>query len=214
MRVAVLVDKRVKGRAHVALVRRAVAETMRREQVPEPYEVSVVLADDTFVRQLNREYMGVDGTTDVLSFPLEDGGDPIHDRAHPGQPASTAARRALGDIVISVPTVIRQAVDHQVTVESEMALMVVHSSLHLLGYDHDTPAARDRMWRRQDEIAAAVLNQFSRATIKKAAGDHPGVQSCGGCGKNSRSSGGKRSGSNQSQRESCSGRPAAYGLEQ
>ena len=162
MSVPVLVDKRVRGKGHVALMRRAVSETLRHEGVHAPYEVSVVLADDAFIHELNREYMGVDGPTDVLSFPQEDHmpqscGDAAR-RLDSSEPVPTrVVTRALGDIVVSLPTVARQAAEHGTGVENELALMVIHATLHLLGYDHHEPVAQDVMWRVQTEILTGVL---------------------------------------------------------
>jgi probable rRNA maturation factor len=129
----------------VAVVRRSIREALKAEGVPPSCEVSVVLADDVFIRDLNREYMGVDAPTDVLSFPQE-------------QPSGSDALRhlsagsVLGDIVISIPTVERQAADHGHSFEEELALMAVHATLHLLGYDHELEQGRLRMWALQGLI--------------------------------------------------------------
>ena len=143
----VLVDKRWKGRAEVALVRRAVQETLKSEGVSLSCEVSVVLADDAFIRALNRSYMGIDAPTDVLSFPQQS------DKQNTG--------KILGDIVVSIPTVKSQAGEHGVSFVYELALVVVHSTLHLLGYDHDDEHSRARMWERQDALAAIIFETIS-----------------------------------------------------
>jgi len=143
--VPVLVSKLASGRGCIPLVRRAVRETLKQEGIPLSCEVSVTLVDDARIQELNREYMGTDAPTDVLSFPQEtpEGRPPL-------QPSGN--RAALGDIVVSLETVARQADEHDAAYERELALMVAHSTLHLLGYDHAEPAERAVMWERQESV--------------------------------------------------------------
>jgi len=111
-------------------------------------EVSVLYTDDAFIGELNRQYRGIDGPTDVLSFALtEDEGDVAK---IPGVPD------ILGDIVISLETASRQAGGAGKTAMQEVALLLVHGTLHLLGYDHETPEKEAVMWKRQDEALKAI----------------------------------------------------------
>lgn len=113
-------------------------------------EVSLLITDDETVRSLNAEYRGMDETTDVLSFSADhpghwegDGeGPPEHpDHAEFVLPPGTP--RPLGEVIVSWPQAQRQAVEHSVSPERELAHLVVHGALHLVGYDHlgddDTP---------------------------------------------------------------------------
>lgn len=102
-----------------------------------PTEVSVALLDDTQVRDLNREYRGMDSATDVLTFE----GDP-------------EAGGPLGDIAISVDTAMRQAEARGAKLAEELAFLAIHGGLHLLGYDDQTEEDRIDMLRRMNEIAA------------------------------------------------------------
>ncbi|MBT4769078.1 MAG: rRNA maturation RNase YbeY [Rhodospirillaceae bacterium] len=89
------------------------------------YEISLVLADDAFLRRLNRDFAGKDKATNVLAFVAgEDEG-----------------ATSLGDVAIAYETVAREAVEHDKTVEDHLAHLVVHGMLHLLGYDHDSDAS-------------------------------------------------------------------------
>lgn len=107
-------------------------------------EVSVLFTDDIFIADLNAQYRGVEEPTDVLSFAFnEDEDDDIV--KIPGIPDM------LGDVVVSLETAKRQAVVAGKSVEQEVALLLVHGTLHLLGYDHETPEKEAVMWRRQDE---------------------------------------------------------------
>ena len=108
-------------------------------------DLSVVFAGDDFVRRLNREYLGKDRTTDVLSFPLLSGAE-----------ISTARRRrkiapclALGDVVISLPQALRQARAEGHEPEREILWLLIHGVLHLLGYDHMKKTEARKMRREE-----------------------------------------------------------------
>jgi len=111
-------------------------------------ELSLVFVDDTAIRGLNRQFRGVDAVTDVLSFPQEDAAAGA-EFVVPG-----LGPRLLGDVVISVPRAIRQAEEFGHSIAREIAYLMVHGTLHLLGYDHETAAERQRM--RELEEAALV----------------------------------------------------------
>lgn len=112
-------------------------------------EVSVLFTNDAFIAELNLQYRGIDGPTDVLSFALsEDEDDDVV--KIPGIPD------ILGDIIVSVETASRQAEGVGKPVLDEIGLLIVHGMLHLLGYDHDTVEKEAVMWRRQDEALKAI----------------------------------------------------------
>jgi probable rRNA maturation factor len=102
----------------------------------EAAELSIVLCDDEFIRELNRTYRGRDLPTDVLSFP-QDGG--------PGVPRRSVA--VLGDVVISIDTAARQARSRRATLSDEVTALLVHGVLHLVGLDHEAPAEASEMAR-------------------------------------------------------------------
>jgi probable rRNA maturation factor len=106
-------------------------------------ELSVLLTGDAQVKKLNRQYRGKDKTTDVLSFSLLEG-----KRLKTGG----AEKKVLGDVVISLPQAKRQARKAGKTTESEVALLLVHGILHLLGYDHGSKPQEKRMFGLQDRI--------------------------------------------------------------
>jgi probable rRNA maturation factor len=101
-------------------------------------ELSVLFVGDRAMRTLNRQYRGKDRTTDVLSFALQEG------RFNKVQP------NMLGDIVISVPTAGRQAVDAGLTLQQELERLLVHGLLHLVGYDHERGAAHARSMQMKE----------------------------------------------------------------
>ncbi len=112
-------------------------------------ELTIVLTDDDQLRQLNRDYLGIDDVTDVLSFPASES-DPDTGTVY------------LGDILISLPRARQQALDAGHTLGQELQLLVVHGVLHLLGYDHADAPEKSRMWQAQAEI----LSQLGLAAIK------------------------------------------------
>jgi probable rRNA maturation factor len=113
------------------------------EHVPSPAELSIVLGDDPFVHELNRDYRGTDAPTDVLSF-AQDEGDKF------ARPEGEAPH--LGDVVISIDTARRQAAEYTLSLQDEIAHLLVHGILHLLGYDHEDPDEAANMRRHEDAI--------------------------------------------------------------
>jgi probable rRNA maturation factor len=107
-------------------------------------ELSVLLCDDLTIRELNRLYRQEDHPTDVLSFSMVEG-EPIK-----GSPS------VLGDIVISLPTAIRQAATHQHEPLEEVTVLLAHGLLHLLGFDHRTRAEKRSMQARVERLVAAT----------------------------------------------------------
>jgi probable rRNA maturation factor len=109
-------------------------------------ELTLTFVDVEEIESLNREYMGADEPTDVLSFPLDDavtrGGDD-------GTPV------LLGDVVICPSVAASSAPSHAGTLDDELALLVVHGVLHVLGHDHDGPEDATRVRERERELLRA-----------------------------------------------------------
>lgn len=121
------------------LLERAALAALKHESESLDHDLSIVLTDDARLQELNRDYLGIDAPTDVLSFPASET-DP-----------ETGARY-IGDILISMPRARTQADAAGHPVESEVQLLVVHGVLHLLGHDHADPNEKTRMWKAQSEI--------------------------------------------------------------
>lgn len=109
--------------------------------------LGVVITDDATVRELNRRYRGVDEPTDVLSFGLGE-----EDQGAFALPPGEAA--TLGEVIISYPTAVRQAGEEGHSVQAEVAHLLVHGVLHLLGYDHLEAEDERIMREREQEILA------------------------------------------------------------
>ena len=128
--------------------RAAVAALEAAGDVPESVELGVVLADDSFVRTLNRTYRGQDRATDVLSFP-------IHEKPCDAQPQAEQPLM-LGDVVLARETVQRDSATAGVRLADRVSHLVVHGVFHLLGHDHDEPFAERRMRARESRTLLAL----------------------------------------------------------
>ncbi len=102
-------------------------------------ELSIVIDSDEKLQSLNRDFLGIDAPTDVLSFPSDEF-DPDEQAVY------------IGDIIISFPRAEAQAKNAGHPVINEIQLLVVHGVLHLLGHDHAEPAEKTRMWTAQAEV--------------------------------------------------------------
>ena len=110
------------------LLRRCCNAVLIMEKFEDSAEISVTFVDEDQIHVLNKEHRGVDRATDVLSFPLGENG--IYDT----NPENGA--KMLGDIVLNIPRVVRQAEEFGHSFQREIAYLTAHSMLHLLGYDH------------------------------------------------------------------------------
>jgi probable rRNA maturation factor len=118
---------------------KACCKVLLSEKYPYVSEASLTLVSDEEIRGLNRQYRKIDKSTDVLSFLM-------------GEPNYDDKSMTLGDIIISVPTAVRQANRHGHTLERELAFLTVHGMLHLLGYDHVSPADERIMFAKQEQV--------------------------------------------------------------
>ena len=142
-----------------ALVKRAITAALDYEQFEGAAEVSVTFVDNEAIRELNRGYRGKDAATDVLSFPLYEDEDDFDDGfvLPPDAEDDDDAPTAIGDIVISVERAKAQAEEYGHSFDRELAFLAVHSTLHLLGYDHERSENEDKeQRRRQEEILASI----------------------------------------------------------
>ena len=119
-----------------SVVSRSVVETLKAEHVYVPCTVAVHFSDDNFIHGANLDYRDVDRSTDVLSFPyleLLRGEKPLPEDAD----LDEKGRVMLGEMVISLEHAAAQAKEYGHSIERELGFLAVHSTLHLLGYDHE-----------------------------------------------------------------------------
>ncbi|MCG0274752.1 MAG: rRNA maturation RNase YbeY [Thermosediminibacteraceae bacterium] len=131
------------------LIRRTVELALNLEGVSGDAEVSVALVDNDYIHELNKTYRGKDMPTDVLSFPMHDIGSKSDFESN------EEVERLLGDIVISLEKAKEQARAYGHSFEREIAYLVVHGVLHLLGYDHETEEERKVMREKEEKTLQA-----------------------------------------------------------
>jgi len=129
----------------------AILQTLGHERA----ELSVLLTNDAKIRELNYNYRNQDRPTDVLSFPQDNAA------------VNESGLRVLGDVVVSVETASRQAGGHRLNLDQELAFLLLHGVLHLLGHDHERSAAEARTMKR---LTARVFEEL-----------FPGVKPAGTC---------------------------------
>ncbi len=120
-------------------------------------EVSLIFLDEQAISALNKQFMGKDGPTDVLSFPIDNepepsGRGPDAGGSGPGEPPAPEIPQLVGDIVICPAVAARNSVEHECSVDDELALLVVHGVLHLMGWDHVEDEEAERMEAREREL--------------------------------------------------------------
>lgn len=127
------------------LIEKSIAAVLKVENLDENVEVSVSFVGDEEIRDLNRDYRGVDKSTDVLSFPMDD--------------EFIIVSRILGDVIINTRRVMEQAEELGHSEERELSYLTVHSILHLLGYDHMEDEDKREM-REREKLAMKELSIY------------------------------------------------------
>lgn len=140
------------------LLERAARAALENQSESPDCELTIVLTDDERLQELNRNYLGIDAPTDVLSFPAsETDGSEINGSESDGSEIDPeTGSRYLGDVLISLPYAARSAQKAAHPLESEVQLLAVHGVLHLLGHDHARPREKAKMWKAQAEILASL----------------------------------------------------------
>ena len=130
-----------------ALVEEAAQAALHSGNAPEIADLTIVLTNDAQLQQLNRQFLGIDAATDVLSFPIyEHRGEIPDDR-----------ESLLGDIVINLDAAKRQSSLYRLTLYGEVRRLLVHGFLHLLGYDHERNSYQQKkMSQKENEIRNAL----------------------------------------------------------
>jgi probable rRNA maturation factor len=133
----------------VASLRDLATLVLERESCPPDTEVSVLLVGDEEMEGYHRKFLDRTGPTDVISLPIEELAPGRPPGSIPGGPPPM-----LGDVIVDPAHILRQARELERDFEDEMALMIVHGLLHLLGYDHEDEADAERMDERQSALLA------------------------------------------------------------
>lgn len=141
---------------HKTLANEVIMAACDAEKCPYEAEVNLTLVDNDSIHEINREYRQIDRPTDVLSFPMQTyeapadfshAEDCVEDNFNPD-----TGELLLGDIILSVEKVREQAAAYGHSEKREFAFLILHSMLHLFGYDHETEQEREAMEARQRSI--------------------------------------------------------------
>jgi probable rRNA maturation factor len=124
--------------------------TLAAQKINRPVELSLLVTGDEEVHRLNCEYRGIDATTDVISFALSENTDDTEFITPPDRISR------LGEVIISYPQAVSQARENRQTIKAELAWLVVHGLLHLLGYDHQNDKSEAIMRKREDVILRKI----------------------------------------------------------
>jgi probable rRNA maturation factor len=152
MEINVLFDEGFEGAVDEGWLREVAAKVLTAEHQSDA-EMSILITGQEKIRQLHKEYMGEDEPTDVLSFAMSEKGPA--DAPDFVFPAGDAAH--LGEVIISYPQAEIQAAEHRHSIKKEVAILLIHGVLHLLGYDHDEPERQKRMQAREKAMLKLVL---------------------------------------------------------
>lgn len=132
-------------------IRTIAKKALKIEKPDERIELGILITDDDEIRSLNKQYRGIDTTTDVLAFALDEKNESIDFINVPDGIIH------LGEIIISYPQALRQASENGSDINNEMALLIVHGVLHLLGYDHTNGQQAHTM----QDLEKVILEQLS-----------------------------------------------------
>ncbi len=149
MEINVLIDEGFEGYLEVSWLQ-SIAEQVLVAQGADPeVELGLVIASQERVQQLNQSYLGRDEPTDVLAFPMLPGvSSPFV------QPPDGVLH--FGEVIISYPQAVIQAKEHRHSVKREIAILIIHGVLHLLGYEHDKPELERQMRAKEKEILGCI----------------------------------------------------------
>jgi probable rRNA maturation factor len=147
----------------ISRLRQAAETVLTRHNAEFETAMSIVITDDAAIAELNCQHRGIDAPTDVLSFPADE--PPVE---VPDEPPY------LGDLVIAYPYAAAQAAREGHDLNDSLSLLVVHGTLHLLGFDHDTDMNREAMWSAQaDALIALNISSDIVPALERGSIDEP-----------------------------------------
>ncbi len=149
MEINVLIDEDLEGCPEVSWLQSVAEQVLVAQRADPEAELGLVIVSQEKVQQLNLRYLGRDEPTDVLAFsmlPEQFAGDIAPFVVPPD------GKKHLGEVIIAYPQAVIQAEEHQHSVRREIAILIIHGVLHLLGYEHDKPELEPEMKAREAEI--------------------------------------------------------------
>ena len=158
MEINVLIDEGLEGCPEVTWLQSVAEQVLVAQRADPEAELGLVIAGQEKVQQLNLRYLGRDEPTDVLAFSMlpepATGEEAKADLPHFVVPPDGVSH--LGEVIVSCPQAVIQAEERQHSVTKEIAILIIHGILHLLGYDHDEPEPERQMRTREAEILSSI----------------------------------------------------------
>ena len=152
MEISVLVDEHLETGLEVSWLEGIARQVLEAQGVGAQAELGLFIATQERIKQLNRDYLDRDEPTDVLAFSAGEG---VEAELPPFVPPPDGVLH-LGEVIISYPQAVIQAEEHRHSVEKEIAILVIHGVLHLLGYEHDKPELERQMRDREEELLGHI----------------------------------------------------------
>ncbi len=157
MEINLAIDEGLEGYLGASWLEKLAEKILVAQGADSNVELSLVMVTQERIRQLNRDYLGEDEPTDVLSFSLLP--EPSQGSAAPFVLPPDGVQH-LGEVIISYPQAVIQAAEHGHSAKKAIALLLTHGVLHLLGYDHDEPARENAMRAREREILSRLEGEL------------------------------------------------------
>lgn len=156
MEINVLIDADLEGCPEAGWLESLAEKVLTAQGVDSRAELSLAIVGQERIRQLNLSYLGNDEPTDVLSFSM------LSEPTMGGTPFVTPPDgiKHLGEVIISYPQAVIQAAEHHHSVPREIATLLIHGALHILGFDHDEPERERQMKAREAEILGQIEGEL------------------------------------------------------
>jgi probable rRNA maturation factor len=156
MDISILIEDGIEADIDTIWLQQIIEKVLNSEKTPANAEISLVITGQERIQELNREYRGKDNPTDVLSFSMQQiapisGLSPVFVMPEPPD-----GMLHLGEVIVSYPQAEIQAKEQGHNVQKELANLVIHGVLHILGYDHEEPDMEVKMKSREAEILSSM----------------------------------------------------------
>ena len=155
MEIDVLIEEGTEGCPDANWLRGIAEKVLRAQGVGVDIELGLVIASQERVQELNRSYRGKDEPTDVLAFFMTPAAVKADEVVLPFVTPPDGLLH-LGEVIISYPQAVAQAKTHRHSIDRELAILIIHGVLHLLGYDHEVPEQKRQMRAMEKEILSRV----------------------------------------------------------
>ena len=156
MEINILIDEDLEGKLELSWLQDIARQVLVAQGAGAEVELGLVIATEERVKKLNRDYRGRDEPTDVLAFSARE--EVGADLPPFVQPPDGVLH--LGEVIISYPQAAIQAEEHRHSIKKEIAILIIHGVLHLLGYEHDEPKREQQMRTREAEILSHIEGEL------------------------------------------------------